>query len=607
MNARSTWVPRRAAHRGLAALAISVASALAAAQTEGDSRALLDSEPDARPLQRFERALLIKPAFTEVRPYHEPDRVLVKFQDDLPIRARDGRLVDDGSGVLTTFESLLPALGEVRWSPQARVDEQRLVAWRETAQRELGRGIADMRSFFHLRLSPGLSVQVACDLLNSSALVELARPVQRPASLPSVRGNVPPDWEPSQGYLDPAPDGIDARAAWFGAGTRGNGVRILDLEYQFFPGHYDLQPITYHNQAQVPTSGNFSNSGGHASHGTAVLGVILARNDGAGVVGIASTAEGHFIGTIEEETPGGNQALDIAGALLSALTVVGPGDVLVIEQQVMGPNFAGPPTQQFGLVPAEWLFDVYTAVQTAVGNGYVVVAAAGNGHQNLDGSEYTTGNGGHWPFLPQNDSGSILVGAGAAPAAFGGIEPARSRLPFSNYGSRLDLQGWGERIYTTGYGHLAWGGLALYQWYTSSFGGTSGATPIVAGAAALVQSQHRRLHGGVPLTPWALRALLRSTGTPQGGTNPSAEPIGPMPDVFAALFGNAVWVDFAAGPVQNGSFPNPFATLAQAVGAVAPGGRVFLKAGSTAAALTIGAPMTLGSYGGPVTIGAAGP
>ncbi len=593
---------------GFVAAAFLCAPAFAAAQGESapqDPRAV---DQDARSPERFERVSLVKPAFTDVRPWHEPDRVLVKFLDELPIRARDGQLVDGGSGVLSALAPLLSALGEARWSAQAKVDEGLLVTWRETAQRNLGRGIADPRSFFHLVLPPGVGVQGACDLLNTSELVELARPVQRPAPLP-VEGNpVPPDWEPNQGYLDPAPDGIDARAAWFGAGTRGSGVRILDLEYQFLPTHIDLPPIGYPNQAQVPTGGNFWNSGSYTQHGTAVLGVMLARSDGAGVVGIASAAEGHFIGTIEEDMPGGNQVTDIAGALLSALTVVEAGDVIVIEQQVIGPNYPGP-SEQFGLVPAEWLFDVYTAVLLAVGNGAVVVAAAGNGHQNLDGPEFSSGNNGHWPFLPANDSGAILVGAGAAPAAFGGVEPARSRLPFSNYGARLDLQGWGERIYTCGYGELPWGDppLSWNAWYTPFFGGTSGATPIVAGAAALVQSQHRRVHGGAALSPSALRTLLRTTGTPQGGTNPSAEPIGPMPDVFAALFGGAVWVDFGAGPVQTGTFQSPFATLAQATAAVAPGGRVFLKAGATSAGITISAPMTLGSYGGPVTIGSAGP
>lgn len=595
---------RRAARLGFAALAF-LCGPVSAASQEQDVAPVPD--PGLASPQRIERPRLVKPAFTDVRAWHEPDRVWVKFQDDLPIRARDGQLVDGGSGLLRSIEPLLPALGEVRWTPQTRVDEGTLAAWRETAQGNLGREIADARSFFHLRLPPGVSVQAACELLNTSELVELARPVQRPAPLPSRTGLGAPDWEPNQGYLDPAPDGIDARAAWFGAGTRGGGVRILDLEYQFLPGHHDLPPIQYPNQAQVPTGGDFSNTGAHTSHGTAVLGVMLGLDDGVGVVGIASSAQGHFIGTIEVEAPGGGLVQDIAGALFDALTMIGPGDVILIEQQVIGPNYTGPLSNQFGLVPAEWLFDVYTAVQTAVGNGYVVVAAAGNGQQNLDGPEYSSGNDGHFPFLVANDSGSILVGAGAAPATFGGTLAARSRLAFSNYGARLDVQAWGERIYTTGYGTLNWGGPGVFQWYTANFAGTSGAAPIVAGAAALVQSQHRRLQGGASLDPLALRALLRATGTPQGGTNPASEHIGPMPDVFAALFGDALWVDFGAGPVQAGTFHNPYATLAQATAAVVPGGRVFLKAGSTAGAATISTPMTLGSYGGPVTIGAAGP
>ena len=50
---------------------------------------------------------------------------------------------------------------------------------------------------------------------------------------------------------------------------------------------------------------------------------------------------------------------------------------------------------------------------------------------------------------------------------------------FSNYGSRVDLSGWGFDVVTTGYGDLQSG--HRDEWYTEIFGGTSGATPIVAG------------------------------------------------------------------------------------------------------------------------------
>jgi subtilisin family serine protease len=145
------------------------------------------------------------------------------------------------------------------------------------------------------------------------------------------------------------------------------------------------------------------------------------------------------------------------------------------------------------------------------------------------------GNGGHWPFLPGNGSGAILVGAGAAPPAFGGTDVSRSRLPFSDYGSAIHVQGWGERVATTGYGSLYYLG-GLNEHYTQGFNGTSSASPIVAGACALLQSVFKANNGGNPLTPAQIRQVLVNTGTPQqAGVYPVSQHIGPLPNVKAAL------------------------------------------------------------------------
>ena len=66
-------------------------------------------------------------------------------------------------------------------------------------------------------------------------------------------------------------------------------------------------------------------------------------------------------------------------------------------------------------------------------------------------------------------------------------QPDRSRLSFSTYGSRVDVQGWGHNVTTTGYGGLFTGGGDPNQYYTATFNGTSSASPIVAGAAAALQ------------------------------------------------------------------------------------------------------------------------
>jgi uncharacterized repeat protein (TIGR01451 family) len=108
----------------------------------------------------------------------------------------------------------------------------------------------------------------------------------------------------------------------------------------------------------------------------------------------------------------------------------------------------------------------------------------------------------------------------------------RTRLAFSNYGSTVDLQGWGALIIAPGYGdYYDDEGDDLY--YTS-FGGTSGASPMVAAAAAIVQANYR-LKTGSPALPSQVKVLLRDTGTPQEGS----DNIGPLPDLAGAI--NELW------------------------------------------------------------------
>lgn len=70
--------------------------------------------------------------------------------------------------------------------------------------------------------------------------------------------------------------------------------------------------------------------------------------------------------------------------------------------------------------------------------------------------------------------------------------------------------------------------------------------------------------------------------------------------------GRGVYVDFnyngSAGG-ESGLFNQPFNTLQEGVNALAPGGTLSVKAGSTSATITLAKAMTLKVFGGPVTIG----
>jgi hypothetical protein len=392
---------------------------------------------------------------------------------------------------------------------------------RGNAQRKLGKEVADMNSYFILTVPENIDTERWLDLLNNLEDVEIAQPVPLPAPQP-----LPDDFQPLQGYLEEATGGIDASSyAWAIAGGTGANVRIVDLEYSWNLNHQDLPSgIT----TLIPAGRTAVDPFNDTDHGTAVLGELVSLNNGWGTTGIAYDAE-IFVAPVSWDN-----GYNLAAALTNAAASLSAGDILLIEQQTRGPNYDDTidPPIQFGLVPSEWQESVYNAIVTAVGNGIHVVEAAGNGSQNLDAPEYSQGNGGHYPFNGSKNSGAIIVGAGARPS---GSTTDRSRLGFSCYGARVNVQGWGEGVMTTGYGTYYSEGPNNNLDYRSTFGGTSSASPIVTGAVALIGSMQEEIHNNV-MTPAAMRSLLIATGSPQqSGANPVSENIGPRPSIRAAV------------------------------------------------------------------------
>ena len=309
-----------------------------------------------------------------------------------------------------------------------------------------------------------------------------------------------PSFESYQGYLGPAPHGIDAPAAWR-RGQRGAGIWFADIEGGWNAEHEDLPGDRIKH-----VGGTKFRDPAWRAHGTAVLGEVVGRDNGKGVVGIAPDVERVFTSSIGGTTVA--NAIDVAANNLRA------GDVLLIELQGGGPRGR--------FLPVEYWDDVFDAIKAATRRGVVVIEAAGNGGENLDHAAYKR------KFdRDQRDSGAIMVGAGGPPR--GGFAD-RERLDFSNYGGRVDVQGWGRKVATLDYGDLqACSGADRH--YTGEFSGTSSASPIVAGAAVIVQGVARSR--GRLLTPSQVRDLLRSTGTPQAGD--TSQQIGPRPDLERAI------------------------------------------------------------------------
>jgi hypothetical protein len=154
---------------------------------------------------------------------------------------------------------------------------------------------------------------------------------------------------------------------------------------------------------------------------------------------------------------------------MAAADKASPGDVILIELQL---RWRFKRTEEIYL-PVEWFPLIYDVIRHTTDLGIVVVEAAGNGDGKANGIDlmdsalresrlipprstypydYISVNGQPLgspnPFDPQSpNSGAVVVGAGWGG---GGSSPDRSRLDFSNYGSRVDVQAQGNQVVSTG-------------------------------------------------------------------------------------------------------------------------------------------------------------
>ncbi|MEJ6791762.1 MAG: S8 family peptidase [Lacinutrix sp.] len=191
------------------------------------------------------------------------------------------------------------------------------------------------------------------------------------------------------------------------------------------------------------------------SHGTHVAGIIAAeRNNGLGANGVANNVE---IMSIRAVPNGDEYDKDVAKAIRYAVD----NGAKVINGS-FGKSFSPHP---------EWVRD---AIKYASDNGVIFVHAAGN-----DGKDVDTE-----PNFPDDNVNYVEVGntyirVGALAPKYG----TNMVAGFSNYGKQnVDVFAPGAQIYST-----------FPENEYKSIGGTSMASPAVAGVAALVWSQYPKL------------------------------------------------------------------------------------------------------------------
>lgn len=350
------------------------------------------------------------------------------------------------------------------------------------------------------------------------------------SSLPWSKPNwwsPPTDGEVEQGYLEE----IRAPYAWTLPAGRGSSVRLVDIESSWNLEHADL--IEAGITLIDGQTGTFQDA---INHGTAVLGIVTAMDDGRGVIGIAhEIASARVVSMVDQRS-----FVNLPRAILIALRELRFGDILLIEVDT---NLGK------GRLPVEVQRCVFDLIRLATARGVIVIEPAGNGYRDLDGFKRNDNGSMIQPFNRSNrsgfrDSGALVVGGSRS-----GFNHPRHRM--SNYGSRIDCYAWAENVMTTWHVHLLrrlskWGGWLmtrrLLRFFdiepgddtliteTAGFSGTSSAAAIIAGVAACVQSL-TQAYLGFRHSPWQLRLLLSDGVNGTSSNDPASDKIGVMPNL----------------------------------------------------------------------------
>jgi serine protease len=424
---------------------------------------------------------------------------------------------------------------------------------KDELEQRAGEELADLDLYYVAFANEFKNLDAQQDFMNRLNALRIIEQVY--AAVPAEGADPPPtpDISGAQGYLGPAPMGLDAFYAWGQRGGRGEEVRLIDVEYDWVTDHEDFPPASQMFCDGRPFIAGLGRRGAPyvrdgSEHGTAVMGIIASPMNGLGITGFAINVQYGLVSTVRtldwawaglvalfsgENLHGRASSVLVANAIQFAVDQLRPGDILLVEQHVPGPGAGRPSTgdPQWEYVAMEYYQECFDVIRRATARGIVVVEAAGNGSQNLDTIPY-----GRRFFPNVRHSRALLVG-GSGP---GDNRPNGS----TNSSQRLDVHAWGDNVVTIGYGIEVnnlntppfEGTRPSNRLYSNGFGGTSSASAIIAGAVASLQGICRT-SGRPPLMPIQLANILSATGSPQQGTISEIEdrPIGKQPDLRSAI------------------------------------------------------------------------
>jgi serine protease len=431
-------------------------------------------------------------------PQSQPLRIAIKFNN------RGGKPPQQLDGWQRLLERAPEPLAALQLSPLFESqDPKRLSELVDRARRtDPDYEPADFSAWFQVESPSGVDADELAKALRKLDNVATAY-VMRPGPPPVSPADDPRNT--NQGYEDAAPNGIDARYAWGFQGGDGAGIGFVDMEQGWNLNHEDLAA------AGITIVSGMNND--YFYHGTSVLGEVLMADNTLGGVGIAPSATCRVVS--QQRTAA---SYNTADAIVDAVAHMVFGDVLLLEAQEYDPVGGA------YLWPVEVADANYDAIRLATALGIVVVEAGCNGSYDLDA--YTNASGLKIFDRTLRDSGAIMVGAGSSAAP-------HKRLVFSNHGDRIDCYAWGENVDTTTTDAAG----TNNTMYTTGFNGTSGASPIITGAALIVQGI-AQASLGYRFSPRELRRILTTNGTPSA--TPATDGIGVMPDLRAIITNNQI-------------------------------------------------------------------
>ncbi|MFT4627271.1 MAG: serine protease [Myxococcota bacterium] len=348
-----------------------------------------------------------------------------------------------------------------------------------------------------------------------------------------------------QGYLDLAPRGVDAAHAWTRPGGTGKGVDVWIVE-QAFPDHQgvvaldDLPVLTIEQGASCHPDPAVLAS--NRRHGARTLGVLGATHGQGAFAGMCPDARLHLVCERPSVCSGTGACCraELANTLLWIASNANRGDVVLIESQVkvddkwLTDKFERDVIAEGG--DPDWFAPVevdpanYDIIRTLTAMGVTVVEPAGNGGLSLE----TIRKDGLLVFGGRPDSGAVMVGAARA--------DHRTPSASSNRGRRVNCWAWGDSVWTT-----SWTPFNPKAAVAHNYSGTSSASAIIAGCAAIVQGVYTARHG-VPLDARALRSHLEA---PDAGTPATRE---------------GLLLDAVGTPVEADGTPDPTGFVTDVIG-----------------------------------------